>query len=166
MLKEPEIFMASLEAVQTGPLDESQRGVLTELLEAAEGWCTGWTAYLLATAWHECRMRPEGLCANPATLALDMAGGRITGKSLRQYILAGRGDEVAFRHCRRVVLLPRAAEGEEPSAHDFDTQADVVALIALQMRELLRVGGWRYWRGQPASHTPSHSPWLTTAARL
>lgn len=117
----------------TGPLGPARRETLAALLAAAEAdgarWCVGHTAYLLATAWHECQFASRGICADPAGLAEAMRAGTITGKRLGQYILGGRGDPVSFRHCRKVVGGMDAAEE--------------VAEVAGQFAEALIAGGWK-----------------------
>lgn len=42
----------------TGPLDQVQVDTINRILDGANHWSTCWLAYALATAWHECRLRP------------------------------------------------------------------------------------------------------------
>lgn len=56
-LVRPDMFFAAVRAI-TGPLDQVQVDTINRLLAAASHWSTGWLAYGLATAWHECRLRP------------------------------------------------------------------------------------------------------------
>ena len=128
MLTDQTAFAVALEAASE-ELTDARRATLAALLAAAEGWCAGQVAYLLATAWHECRFEPRGLCADPAGLAAAMLAGTITGKSLRQYILSGSGDAAAFRHCRKVVGAMDVAED--------------IAATAVQFAAALSAGGWR-----------------------
>jgi len=130
MLKDKDLFLAAAQAVTTGPLDEEQLATLDALLEAAQAdgksWCIGWTAYLLATAWHEWQFRAP---CDPAALAATLCDGSDGGKYIGQYILAGRGDAVAFGHCRKAFTGNR--EGAE----------DVVPL-AMEFRDQLVASGW------------------------
>jgi len=112
----------------TGPLAMRRPETVMQLLSAAEGWCVGHTAYLLATAWHECSFDPQGLCADPAGLAAAMQAGTLTGRPLAKYILSGDGDPFAFRHCRKVV-------------GDIDAAEDVAAL-AVQFANAINACGW------------------------
>ncbi len=41
-----------------GRLDQTQVDTMNRVLDAASHWKMSWVAYGLATAWHECRMRP------------------------------------------------------------------------------------------------------------
>ena len=50
-------FFAGVRKV-TGPLDSVQVAIIDSIRSGAVGWCTGWLAYGLATAWHEARFRP------------------------------------------------------------------------------------------------------------
>jgi putative chitinase len=56
-LADPVAFFAGVRGV-TGSLDQVQVDTINRLLETAAYWPTGWMAYGLATAWHECRLRP------------------------------------------------------------------------------------------------------------
>lgn len=42
----------------TGSLDQIQVDTIQRLLNAAKEWPLSWVAYALATAWHECKLRP------------------------------------------------------------------------------------------------------------
>lgn len=50
-------FFAGVRKV-TGPLDQVQVDTLNRILTGANRWTACWLAYALATAWHECRLRP------------------------------------------------------------------------------------------------------------
>jgi len=50
-------FFAGVRKV-TGSLDDVQVSVINDIRNLATGWCPGWIAYGLATAWHEARLRP------------------------------------------------------------------------------------------------------------
>ena len=50
-------FFAAVRAI-TGPLDQVQVDTINRLLIGATRWRAPWLAYALATAWHECRLRP------------------------------------------------------------------------------------------------------------
>lgn len=56
-LANPAAFFAGVRKV-TGPLDTVQVDTINRLLVAAAHWPTSWLAYGLATAWHECKLRP------------------------------------------------------------------------------------------------------------
>lgn len=56
-LYDPGVFFMESRAV-TGGRDQEQVDSMNLLLDAASHWSTGWVAYALATAWHECRLRP------------------------------------------------------------------------------------------------------------
>lgn len=50
-------FFAAVRAI-TGTLDQVQVDTINRLLAGASHWKAPWLAYALATAWHECRLRP------------------------------------------------------------------------------------------------------------
>lgn len=50
-------FFAGVRKI-TGPLDQVQVDTIKRILAGAAGWPASWLAYALATAWHECRLRP------------------------------------------------------------------------------------------------------------
>jgi putative chitinase len=56
-LSNPPAFYAEARKI-TGSLDQVQVDTINRLLEAANEWPLGWVAYALATAWHECRLKP------------------------------------------------------------------------------------------------------------
>lgn len=56
-LVRPDMFFAAVRAI-TGGLDQVQVDTINRLLAGASHWSTAWLAYGLATAWHECRLRP------------------------------------------------------------------------------------------------------------
>lgn len=56
-LVRPDMFFAAVRAI-TGSLDQVQVDTINRLLAGASHWSTAWLAYGLATAWHECRLRP------------------------------------------------------------------------------------------------------------
>ena len=56
-LLKPDMFFAAVKAI-TGKLDQVQVDTINRLLASASHWSTAWLAYGLATAWHECRLRP------------------------------------------------------------------------------------------------------------
>jgi hypothetical protein len=53
----PAAFFAAVRAI-TGSLDQVQVDTINRLLAGATRWRAPWLAYALATAWHECRLRP------------------------------------------------------------------------------------------------------------
>jgi len=53
----PEAFFVAARKI-TGPLDAVQVDTINRLLTAAAHWPLSWLAYGLATAWHECKLRP------------------------------------------------------------------------------------------------------------
>lgn len=57
-LKDPDVFFDVARTHVTKSLDQTQVDVINALLKAAAHWPTAWVAYALATAWHECRLRP------------------------------------------------------------------------------------------------------------
>ena len=56
-LLKPDMFFAAVRAI-TGKLDQVQVDTINRLLVGANHWKASWLAYALATAWHECRLRP------------------------------------------------------------------------------------------------------------
>jgi hypothetical protein len=56
-LAEPAKFFDGVRKV-TGALDTIQVDTINRLLTAAAHWPLSWLAYALATAWHECKLRP------------------------------------------------------------------------------------------------------------
>ena len=56
-LDDPQAFYAGCRKVM-GKLDQTQVDTIDRLLKSASHWKLPWLAYALATAWHECRMRP------------------------------------------------------------------------------------------------------------
>lgn len=56
-LVRPDMFFVAVRAI-TGSLDQVQVDTINRLLASASHWSTAWLAYGLATAWHECRLRP------------------------------------------------------------------------------------------------------------
>jgi putative chitinase len=56
-LADPTAFFAAVRKI-TGPLDQVQVDTINRLLTAAAHWPIGWLAYGLATAHHECELRP------------------------------------------------------------------------------------------------------------
>lgn len=56
-LFKPDMFFAAVRAI-TGKLDQVQVDTINRLLVGANHWKASWLAYALATAWHECRLRP------------------------------------------------------------------------------------------------------------
>lgn len=56
-LARPAMFFDAVRAI-TGGLDQAQVDTINRLLAGAPHWSVGWMAYALATAWHECRLRP------------------------------------------------------------------------------------------------------------
>jgi len=56
-LSDPQAFYAGCRKVM-GKLDQTQVDTIERLLKSASHWRLPWLAYALATAWHECRMRP------------------------------------------------------------------------------------------------------------
>jgi len=56
-LVRPAMFFDAVRAI-TGGLDQVQVDTINRLLAGAPHWSVGWMAYALATAWHECRLRP------------------------------------------------------------------------------------------------------------
>lgn len=53
----PAAFFAGVKKV-TGSLDQVQVDTINRLLDGAKHWPASYLAYALATAWHECRLRP------------------------------------------------------------------------------------------------------------
>ena len=58
VLGNPEAFYAKLRRM-TGSLDTVQVQTIQGLFDATPHWPVGWLAYGLATAWHECRLKPQ-----------------------------------------------------------------------------------------------------------
>lgn len=56
-LKDAKAFYTAVRSI-TGSLDQAQVKTIDALLIGAAHWPKGWLAYGLATAWHECRLRP------------------------------------------------------------------------------------------------------------
>lgn len=56
-LTDPAKFFAGVRQI-TGSLDTVQVDTIERLLTAAKHWPLSWLAYALATAWHECKLRP------------------------------------------------------------------------------------------------------------
>ena len=56
-LKHPRAFYTHARSLM-GRLDQTQVDTMERLFDAASHWPLPWVAYALATAWHECRMRP------------------------------------------------------------------------------------------------------------
>ena len=56
-LSDAPAFFAAVRAI-TGSLDQVQVDTINRLLAGADHWRAPWLAYALATAWHECRLRP------------------------------------------------------------------------------------------------------------
>lgn len=54
-LVHPSAFFASVRDSRLlgATLEQSEVDGINTILSACEGWCTSWTAYVLATAWHE-----------------------------------------------------------------------------------------------------------------
>lgn len=67
-LAHPGIFFTAVRAITKG-LDQTQVDTINRLLVSAAEWRTSWLAYALATAWHECRLRPIHEEGGPAYLA-------------------------------------------------------------------------------------------------
>lgn len=67
-LREPGLFYGVTRGL-TGPLDQTQVDTIEALFKAAPHWPTSWIAYALATAWHECRLRPIHEMGGPKYLA-------------------------------------------------------------------------------------------------
>lgn len=67
-LREPGLFYGVTRGI-TGPLDQVQVDTIEALFKAAPHWPTSWMAYGLATAWHECRLRPIHEKGGPKYLA-------------------------------------------------------------------------------------------------
>jgi hypothetical protein len=57
-LEDPGAFFDAVKDQVTGRLDQTQVDVINGILKASAHWPTSWVAYALATAWHECRLRP------------------------------------------------------------------------------------------------------------
>lgn len=57
-LTAPDAFYAAVRKI-TGALDQAQVDTIERLLAAAAHWSLSWTAYGLATAWHEARFKPQ-----------------------------------------------------------------------------------------------------------
>lgn len=66
--REPHLFYGVTRGI-TGPLDQAQVNTIEALFKAASHWPTSWVAYALATAWHECRLRPIHELGGPKYLA-------------------------------------------------------------------------------------------------
>lgn len=76
----------------TVPLDQVQVDTINALLASTRHWPLSWVAYALATAWHECRLRPIKEMGGPAYLAryegrADLGNNQV-GDGVR---FAGRG---------------------------------------------------------------------------
>lgn len=56
-LGDAQAFFTAARAI-TGKLDQVQVDTINRLLVGANHWKASWLAYALATAWHECRLRP------------------------------------------------------------------------------------------------------------
>lgn len=56
-LADPAAFFVAVRKI-TDEVDQEQVDVINAMLEAAAHWRLSWLAYGLATAWHECELRP------------------------------------------------------------------------------------------------------------